>query len=119
MKLALVNMRKNSTAVGILTDVSLEMAMQPTSTLLDLITRVIFPRNESSMKKENHDAGSCPFHFFEHRPGVCSVSQALKVLSIFNRTLHFGAEERFFPYEGSIEWKSLKVEELQDKKYLI
>lgn len=46
------------------------------------------------------------FIFFEHRLDVCSVSQALKVLNIFNRTLHFAAD---FSNEGSIEWKSLKV----------
>jgi len=29
------------------------------------------------------------FIFFEHRPDVCSVAQALKVLNVVNRTLHF------------------------------
>lgn len=30
--------------------------------------------------------------FFEHRPDVCSASQALKVLNIFNRTQNFTAD---------------------------
>lgn len=45
--------------------------------------------------------------FFEHRPDVCSVSQALKVLNIFTRTQNFPVEERFFPYEIYTEWKLL------------
>lgn len=81
--------------------------MLPKGSLLALITRIIFPHNKNSMRKENHNAGSCSLHFFEHRPDVCSVSQALKVLNIFNRTLHFVAED--FSHEGSVVWESLKV----------
>lgn len=47
------------------------------------------------------------FFFFERRSDACSVSQALKVLNIFNRTQNFTAEERFFPYEIYNEWKPL------------
>lgn len=77
------------------------------NSLLALISRVIFLHNENSMWKQNHNAGSCSINFFfEHRPNVCSVSQALKVLNIFNRTQNFTAEERFFPYEIYTEWEA-------------
>lgn len=62
---------------------SLEISMLPTSGLLALISRVIFPHNKNSRKKENHNGGSYSLHFFVHRSAVCNVSQALKVLNIF------------------------------------